>query len=146
MPKNKLEDVFKSINMHGGDPSVCWEWTGELQDDRPYFQHKGRKRLAYAIVYELVRGTDPLPKGQLYRHRCDNPACCNPSHLEPGSHQQNMDDMRERGRAGLSHHVVRGIKNLLAVGRGHQEIADLYGIARETVTSYATGHRKGEVE
>ena len=28
--KNKPTDVFKLINMHGGDKDVCWEWKGKL--------------------------------------------------------------------------------------------------------------------
>ena len=37
-------------------------------------------------------------KGQVVRHKCDNPRCINPSHLELGTYKDNMDDMRKRGR------------------------------------------------
>ena len=36
--------------------------------------------------------------GKVIRHKCDNPRCINPEHLEPGSYKDNMQDMKERGR------------------------------------------------
>lgn len=36
--------------------------------------------------------------GPVLRHRCDNPPCINPAHLEPGTQADNVRDMAERGR------------------------------------------------
>ncbi len=151
MPRraNKPIDVFRYINLHGNDKSVCWEWTaglgGRPNDKRPYFTIDGSRRLAYRIVYELVNGAE-IAQGALIRHTCDNRICCNPDHLVMGTHQDNMNDMKERERHGLPHHTVRAIRRLLATelldGRNqytHKEIAERFGISRQEVTEINRG-------
>lgn len=137
MPRKNLPtDVFKYINMHEGDKDVCWEWTGKVNktDGRPYITVDGKRSTAYSIVLTLTKGESPIPKG-MARHSCDNCICCNPSHLDWGTHQDNMDDMVERDRHGLSGTVVRSIRKLLEEGRTHSSIAELYGVSRETITA-----------
>ena len=132
-PRNRPVDVFKYINMKGG-PDACWPFTGKVNNKgRPYFAVGGKKYLAYRLVYELVRGEGTLSDA-LARHTCDNEICCNPRHIVRGDHQQNMNDMKERERHGLPHHTVRAIRKLGNAKRSHQEIADLFGIGRSTVT------------
>lgn len=133
--RNQPRDVFRSIDMSGG-PDACWPFKGKLNSKgRPYFTANGEKFLAYRLAYELVNGEGTL-KDVIARHKCDNETCCNPKHIEKGDHQENMNDMKERERHGLPHHTVRAIRKLAAKDNGpsHQDIADLYGIGRSTVT------------
>jgi hypothetical protein len=138
MAKNTINDVFKHINMHKGDKNVCWEWKGKInkKDGRPYFTVKGNKSPAYAVALRAYKGepSSDLDK-PMARHSCDNRICCNPHHLDWGSHQTNMDDMVERERHGLPKTVVRNIGKLLKEGRTHKAIAILYGTSREAITS-----------
>lgn len=150
-PPNSLTDVFKFIDMRGGDETLCWPWTGATSGrdaDRPYFSVEGKKLLAYRVVYELVHG-DP---GHLQvRHRCDNSLCCNPHHLELGTNSENALDNVIRDRTGLPVAAVREIKELLSEnvdGRTQDEIARLVSsrhgvrVARSTVAHIARGSRR----
>ena len=142
MPKNIPTDVFKTMDMHDGDINACWEWKGKpnAKDGRPYITIEGARRPAYVIVLELHTGEHA--GGRYALHSCDNRICCNPHHLSWGTHQDNMDDMKERDRHGLPRTVIRAIHKLLEGTATHQEIADLYGVSRETITGINNGRGK----
>lgn len=80
--------------------TTCWLWVGAL-DRWLYGQFKPVSRSsplrAHRVAWELLRG--PIPDGMSVLHSCDNPRCCNPEHLRLGTHADNMDDKRKRGRA-----------------------------------------------
>lgn len=80
----------------------CWEWQGSRNPDGygnfrvPNF---GRTTVgAHRVAYALINGAFPDP-GLLVRHKCDNPRCVNPNHLEPGTVKDNAQDKIDRGRA-----------------------------------------------
>lgn len=54
-------------------------------------------RRAHRVAYEHYVG--PLVGKLFVLHRCDNPSCVNPDHLFLGTNQDNMDDMKAKGRA-----------------------------------------------
>lgn len=43
--------------------------------------------------------------GYVVRHKCDNPCCINPQHLELGSQADNVRDMNVRGRQRTVHGI-----------------------------------------
>ena len=75
----------------------CWEYIG-CQGHGGYgligIGYKLCK--AHIVAYESVFG--PVPKGTIMRHTCDNPRCCRPGHLIPGTQKQNIRDAMDRGR------------------------------------------------
>lgn len=56
---------------------------------------KNKKRFRMnRFIYEFFNGE--IPEGLHIRHTCDNKICINPNHLITGTHQQNMQDAKER--------------------------------------------------
>ena len=146
------EEVFLSIDMRGGDTEACWEWTKSLsgRDDRPYYAYEGKRVLAYRLVYELVHG--PIPDGHVIRHKCDNPKCCNPYHLETGTRADNEKDKYERDRTGTPKEIVEYVKDYykLEPNATSARVSMMvkqkfdYDMPASTVRSIKTGYRREE--
>lgn len=121
----------------------CWTWTA-AQNGRGYgYIGKGPAGagalLAHRISYEMHHG--PIPKGMLIRHKCDNPPCVNPDHLELGTVADNSRDMVERGRSTV------GLRNARAVLTPRQidEIRALRGVEFQRITAERYGITQAHV-
>lgn len=75
----------------------CWEWQ------KGRFQYGygaiviGKKTMGtHRVSWMVFRGK--IPKGVCVCHACDNPPCCNPSHLFLGSTSDNTKDAAAKGR------------------------------------------------
>lgn len=104
-PANTPAVLWSKVDKRG--PDECWPWIGGLNengygrteiDDVAYYAHRVIYNLVHPGVITLKAPRNKNAWGFL-RHSCDNPCCCNPKHLTPGTHQQNMDDKVERERA-----------------------------------------------
>lgn len=86
-------------------PDECWPWTaatdrhgyGVYFVPTPDGPKRGQTHKAHRLSLELKLGR-ALDRSEEARHKCDHPPCCNPRHLEPGSHADNMNDAIQRGR------------------------------------------------
>ena len=77
--------------------SECWEWQGGIgKDGYGVVWLLGAQFRAHRIAYLLENGG--IPDGALICHHCDNPKCCNPSHLYAGTTVENRRDCIRRGR------------------------------------------------
>ena len=57
----------------------------------------GKVVRTHRLAWSLVNG--PIPVGQLIRHFvCDNPPCCDETHLRPGAGAENAADKFAHGR------------------------------------------------
>lgn len=75
----------------------CWPWlAGTSLSGYGSFSIKYRGLRAHRVAYELAIG--PILNGLIVRHKCDNPSCCNPCHLELGTNRDNTQDAIRRGR------------------------------------------------
>jgi hypothetical protein len=124
-------------------PDDCWEWQGTRQSyGHGLLSVAGKNLKAHRISYEIHVG--PIPAGLIIRHRCDNPPCVNPAHLEVGTRQDNVHDRDSRGRhwalSGEEHNMARltwadvdEIRSLAARGESKTGLARRFGISRTHV-------------
>lgn len=75
----------------------CWIWTGHRNAaGYGHISVDGKLVLAHRHAWTLENG--PIPPGLDILHRCDNPPCCRPAHLRPGTDSDNALDRERRGR------------------------------------------------
>jgi len=80
----------------------CWNWTSATNGRYGRFHFGSGCVYAHRFAYTLSYGS--IPEDSIIRHKCDNPLCVNPSHLEIGTFADNTADMMERGRAAYVAH------------------------------------------
>lgn len=75
--------------------SECWPWS-RARSDTNYgrITIQGISFDAHRVVLFLATGVI----GDVARHKCDNPPCCNPTHLQWGTAYDNRHDCIGRGR------------------------------------------------
>ena len=133
----------------------CWHWQGAFNGSG-YGSFRvpdlGRVTVsAHRVAYALYNGEWP-DEALLVRHKCDNPKCVNPHHLELGNHVDNGRDMVERGRgrngqlageqngnAKLTAVDVDDIKWMITLGKTNIAIAAHYGVHHATISAIRRG-------
>ena len=104
-PANTPDVLWSKVDKKG--PNECWPWNGYKNEqgygrtwinDKGYYAHRVIFNLAFPNVIEISAPKDTDETGFLL-HKCDNPCCCNPSHLFVGTHADNMADKAAKGRS-----------------------------------------------
>ena len=159
------------------DPNTgCWHWIGSWvgghkrggtrRTNRLVYgavRWNGRKCSAHRLAYAAANG--PIPPGLLVRHKCDVPICVNPDHLEVGTHQDNVDDMLDRGRGvgpritgkphsdlpsiacennghnKLNQCQIDAIRAMRAAGVSCRKTGEVFGVSKSYVSKVARGIR-----
>ena len=90
--------------------SGCIEWTA-AKSDKGYgrFKVNGRLVLPHRFIMEWINQTT-YSQSVKVRHRCDNPPCVNPAHLQTGTQSDNMVDCSNRGRLYISRYNSKKTK------------------------------------
>jgi HNH endonuclease len=120
----------------------CWIWTAALMDGYGQIGNEGRILLAHRVAWELAYGS--IPEGMFVCHDCDNRACVRPEHLFLGTHEDNMADMRAKGRspknigvsnprARLTVGQVREILRRGRAGENRSSLANEFGVGYHTI-------------
>lgn len=157
-PQQDADRFWRFVTL--ATPDSCWIWTGARTGGRDGVTYgtfarsrrsPGRRMIyAHRMAYCLANNVDPatLSRATQVRHNCDNPPCCNPRHLLPGTPRDNARDKVARGRALrgeqifgaiLTEQAVREIKGLLGRGKRHAAIAEIYGVTRPAISQIARG-------
>jgi hypothetical protein len=75
----------------------CWLWLGSHNGRYGEIRlGTGRKEYAHRWIYRELFGA--IPPGMVIMHRCDNPRCVRPSHLDVGTQRDNIRDAAAKGR------------------------------------------------
>lgn len=141
--------VEERLRHHGWDTTAsgCWEFrSGAMKSGHCRIRMNGKHVLVHRLSYETWVG--PIPEGQLIRHKCDNPPCMNPDHLEPGTHQDNRDDVMARGnptfKRGSDHYAskvdedqVRAIRAGYTSGNSLVSLSLEYGLSTSAIKKIA---------
>jgi hypothetical protein len=138
------------VDRRGGE---CWTWTGKRDSDGYGVLYiDGGDFRAPRVAYELAN--DRAPGDLMVCHRCDNPACVNPSHLFLGTGQDNTRDRNAKRRqargersgvAKLTDAAVREIRAALSMGETQVSVAGRFGVTQATVSLVKLGRVWGHV-
>lgn len=145
-------DVPSSFKRPDGPlSSKCWEWDrGRDKNGYGRVWLNGKTRLVHRIVFEAIYGYMP----ELIMHRCDNPPCFNPYHLDAGNQALNAQDAVRKGRiplgsenycSKLTESNIPGIRKRLEAGESCNSIAKSFNVHRATIWKIKNGRRFNHV-
>ncbi len=140
-------DISRFLTKVNRDPGQgpcgsCWEWVGhKTSEGYGRYDLCGESVLSHRAAYWLYFG------GDLYgviRHKCDNPPCCNPEHLESGTLADNNMDKVLRGRSvglkgeyhpsvKLKEQDVLTIRSRSKSGESYAAIAREFNVTRQLI-------------
>lgn len=116
------------------EENECWIWKKCKSKDGygqiGYTRNNERKTLkTHRVAYELAYGK--IPEGLEVMHICDNPPCCNPSHLSLGTHAENIKDMYLKNRGADTKGTLNG-RSILS----EKEVLEIRELYKSKNTTY----------
>lgn len=142
-----IDHLWERIDV--GEPDECWEWKlSRTSNGYGQVTFKQEHYIVHRTLFILLNGYAP----PVVRHSCDNPPCCNPDHLLPGTQADNVRDMHERGRARsrslhgsenprakIDEDQAAEILRLLHLGQNAMQVARTLGVKAGVVHAIRAG-------
>lgn len=142
------------------DPDVacgvcCWPWHGSTNAHgygrTRYVFGAHADTYAHRVAWAFMHQGTVAPAGYEVTHEpCDNPPCCNPSHLVLAPHAHHQARMAQTGRANrqgvprkLSVAKVQRMRELMNRGLSQREIARVMDVSQPMVSKVLTGQAWG---
>lgn len=99
--------------------------------------YEGRQTYLHRVIFFHAYGYWP----KVVMHRCDNPRCINPLHLQAGDAQSNRKDCVAKGRAwrGRRKLTSEQVVSIRQSGESSAELARLYGVSPSTILAARRG-------
>lgn len=143
------ERFWRQVDLSAGPDDCCPFMGARLRNGYGQFRVGAATAIASRVAWWLFSGASGLPGTAVHiRHTCDNPPCCNPRHLIPGTAADNHRDMVERGRslagernhrAKLTAETAAEIRRRVCAGESCTALAVEFGVDRSRVYQIAVG-------
>lgn len=114
----------------------CWDWI------------KGKNRAGYAWghahrkYWAAVNG--PVPVGHHVHHKCENPGCVNPDHLEPVEASRHLKT-HKRAASHITEEQVKEIRRRVSEGELCPAIAEDMGLVYWTVWNISVAQNWSDI-
>ena len=122
----------------------CLEWKYSVIDGYGQIENNGKRIAAHRYSYILHNGE--ISKEMEVCHTCDNRKCIAIEHLFLGTHQDNMDDMKLKGRSPVNKGARNGnvkltdaqvlhIRKIKAdMNLPYKDIASIFNVSPEMIS------------
>jgi hypothetical protein len=117
----------------------CWNWPKYCNGDGyGLTKLNGKTTVATRVSYQLKVGS--IPSGMNVCHSCDNPPCCNPAHLFPGTHGDNYQDAKAKDRHsrgernGIAKFTDDQVRYVRSSPKTQWELANEFGVWQGTIS------------
>lgn len=133
--------VLESEKDKGGEfpDGPCWDWQ-QCKDLKGYGKSAFKGRPLQAHVLSLASEYKRFPKqGEVVRHLCANPKCCNYEHLRLGTRRENAVDIQLNGSSKAFKLNPEKVRMIRVSNVSSVELAKTFGVHPDSISDARSG-------